>query len=299
MDILGTIKSPFTAAAKVSADVTSHLWREVTGRKDEKIKRDIGYASYYEEYYSGTDAVVLIGSTWVDDIVTLQYTVTNNKSPVYGYMSEKFDAVAKGTVVVQGQFAIAFKEVGYLSKILEDYKKTSYIKEREIGVLEEETGYYNGIGKHRVDRFGYVNRTYGNKVDVNGFDIIVVYGDFSGNRGGTIEVISNAHITSKSTVVEPTGEPIAEIYSFFARDLNDRKIGSISMEREEEINKSIEDIRNKPIDMEKAKEDIKQLKYTEKTYEDYKMEEESIENMKKIEEEQERNANLRTDVLSV
>ena len=207
---------------------------------------DKSQISYWEDYYSGCDVGVLIGDYLVDDVVTIQYTLTNNKSPIYGYMSENFDAVAKGTRVVQGQFAVAFKEVGYLNKILEQYEKTGtnldFTKDKfksltsddisnfklngkipgadgitEKDFSDEEIKVLNG-GFKSPDKFGYT-KTY---VKRAGFDIIVSFGDVSeSNRGGTIEIINNCHITSRSLVCEPTGDPIAEVFSFFGRGLNE------------------------------------------------------------------------------
>ncbi len=207
-----------------------------------KEKVDTRSASYWEDYYCGSDVIVLIGDTWVDDIITIQYTNTNNKSPMYGYMSEEFDAVAKGTRIVQGQFAIAFKEIGYLYNILNRYeKKNAGVDEKivEFGdgkfnpEVEESDEQPTSVlqplnskeiiqSKNLSDRFGYkTDEINGNYVRVDGFDVVISFGDVSESfRGGTVEIINNVHITSRSIVCEPTGEPIAEIYSFFGRAVN-------------------------------------------------------------------------------
>jgi len=193
---------------------------------------------YPEEYYSGCDVGIFIGDRWVDDIITIQYTLTNNKSPIYGYMSEEFDAVAKGTKVVQGQFAIAFTDVDYLNRILENYKKTREItyetidkrtKEKEI----KEKGRVEQLSTRRFDStpdtYGYKSSFFGDYINVEGFSIIVTFGDTTGYwRGGTYEILDNIHITSRSLVCEPTGEPIAEIYSFFAKKINKTPIRFVS-----------------------------------------------------------------------
>jgi len=177
---------------------------------------------YWEEYFCGSDIGIYIGDTWVDDVVTIQYTMTNNKSPIYGYMSENFDAVSKGTRIVQGQFTIAFREVGYLSNILDNYTKKMTVSEKthlSLNTYEEDVS----LGLYTpVDKFSYADTKYGGYVNRAGFDIFVTFGDVTEKiRGGTIEVINNCHITSRSIVCEPSGEPIAEIYSFFARGLNE------------------------------------------------------------------------------
>ncbi len=178
---------------------------------------------YWESYYTGADAGILIGSLWVDDLVSIQFNLTNNKSPLYGYMSEEYDAVSRGTIIVQGQFGIAFKERGYLYKILEKYRRLSSLKEfKTIDELIDynDIAYENVSGKHRPDRWGYIDRQYENKI-AGGFDIVVLFGD-PGNtyRGGTVVTLNDVHLTSQSLVTEPTGDPITEIYTFFAKTIN-------------------------------------------------------------------------------
>lgn len=202
-----------------------------------------GSLSYWEDYYSGCDVGVFIGSTWVDDIVTIQYSETNNKSPMYGYMSEMYDAVAAGTRVVQGQFAIAFRKVGYLIDILNNYseenkqsiaKSSDYwreyhrIQEKKARAenLTESEKKFNNRDTKPADRYSYVSNTldsqsHGEYIKSEGFNIIVTFGDIQGEiRSGTYEVIEGVHITSKSIICEPGGDPIAEMYSFFGRSIN-------------------------------------------------------------------------------
>jgi hypothetical protein len=64
-----------------------------------------------------------IGDVWVDEVTSLGYNTYQTKRPIYGYASELFDGVARGTFLVQGQFTINFKEAGYLFLVLERYKK--------------------------------------------------------------------------------------------------------------------------------------------------------------------------------
>jgi len=198
--------------------------------KREKNKK----LGYWEDYYAGADVGIFIGGMWVDDIITLQYNLTNNKSPIYGYMSETFDAVTRGTTIVQGQFAIAFKETGYLTTILDNYKKENptkittveqLLEEREgsaeLAFSEKEGGTLRKGALLRADKWGYLNTKYGNIIN-RGFDITITYGDVSEEfRGGTVETLNNVHITSISKVCEPTGDPIAEMYAFFAETCNE------------------------------------------------------------------------------
>jgi len=75
------------------------------------------YQTYPYDYFSGSNAKIFFGDVWVDDIINIQYNITQSKTPIYGYASQNYDAVALGTIIVQGSLAIAFKETGYLNVI--------------------------------------------------------------------------------------------------------------------------------------------------------------------------------------
>jgi|GEM_PF-1648732 len=77
---------------------------------------------YPLDYYAGSNAAIYLGSQWIDDIVSIQFTGTQAKAPIYGYNSTTWDGVARGTFVVQGSFSIAFREVGYLYNIWQKAK---------------------------------------------------------------------------------------------------------------------------------------------------------------------------------
>ncbi len=77
--------------------------------------------TYDQEYFSSTQMNIYIGDVLVDEITSLSFTVQEKKRPHYGYNSRLFDAVSKGTVIVEGQFSINFKESYYLFNVLDRY----------------------------------------------------------------------------------------------------------------------------------------------------------------------------------
>jgi hypothetical protein len=79
-------------------------------------------AIYDQEYFSGSQVSIYVGDIWVDEITSLSYSVSQNKTPIYGYASQLFDATAAGQVIVQGNFTINYKEQGYLWAVLSRYK---------------------------------------------------------------------------------------------------------------------------------------------------------------------------------
>ena len=78
---------------------------------------------YDSEYFSGTQASIYIGDIWVDEITGIQFEVIHAKSPIYGYASQFWDAMARGVVMVRGSFTINFKEAGYMFLALAEYQR--------------------------------------------------------------------------------------------------------------------------------------------------------------------------------
>lgn len=99
---------------------------------------------------SGTDCKVFYGDIWVDDVVSIQYTVNQSKTPIYGYAAQNYNAVAKGRVIVNGMLTIAFKETGYLNliqRVAETQKNNAYkVIKRKVDVLQSKS-------EHRLAKF--------------------------------------------------------------------------------------------------------------------------------------------------
>ena len=78
----------------------------------------VEYQVYPEDYFNGCDVSVYFGDVWVDDIAAIQFRVSEEVQPIFGYNSYVWDAVARGKRLVQGSFRIHFRESNYLNKIL-------------------------------------------------------------------------------------------------------------------------------------------------------------------------------------
>lgn len=86
-------------------------------------KNRVSFSTYPQDYYTGCQAKVYIGSVWVDDLATIQYETSHSKTPLYGYCDHQFRSVAKGQFLVRGSFTIAFKETGYLYQIIKRWRE--------------------------------------------------------------------------------------------------------------------------------------------------------------------------------
>jgi len=291
-------------------------------------KRD-NYQTYPYDYFSGEDCKIFFGDIWVDDVITLQYSVTQSKTPIYGYASQLFDAVARGQILVEGTLSISFKETGYLNIIqsvlntqkknavdvinqkLEEHKVMSeqglakfvprlttigedpapqtynysfapngtpqiirqsqtieqILSSKKAGTalsdnllgkgndknrdfedfaeILEDTIWGDSNGEplsldnklKRVDEFDYLENGGINSAKRRNYadvlNIMLTFGDINDFRAEhTIVVLNDVHFTSTGMIVSPNGDPLAETYNFFARDIND----SISSEIKSNIN---------------------------------------------------------------
>jgi hypothetical protein len=82
--------------------------------------------SYKYDCYSGAQISLFVDGIWMDDAVAISFTLSNPKSPVYGYNSQYYDLVAQGNKVVQGQLIVAYTEEGYLTSIMAQRYKNIY-----------------------------------------------------------------------------------------------------------------------------------------------------------------------------
>lgn len=73
---------------------------------------------YNDWYPSGTDTEIFFGNVNIPFIVNLSWDAVEQKAPMYGYASKHYDAVAAGTRIVQGVFAIAFRDINAITDIL-------------------------------------------------------------------------------------------------------------------------------------------------------------------------------------
>ena len=125
------------------------------------------YTTVYDlDYFSGSQTSLYIGDVWVDEITSLQYTVQQTKTPLYGYASQLFDDTAAGHVLVQGSMSINFKEQGYLWAVLRRYFNVSAV-ETGVRSARKEGGLLRTAKGSTRTMPDLVNKS-GNRVGSNG-----------------------------------------------------------------------------------------------------------------------------------
>jgi hypothetical protein len=78
---------------------------------------------YNIDWYTSSQVAIFIGDILIDEVTSMNFVVSQNRRPLYGYADTYFRQMSKGQVIVQGSFTINFKEAGYLWLILDNYKK--------------------------------------------------------------------------------------------------------------------------------------------------------------------------------
>jgi hypothetical protein len=202
-----------------------------------------------DQYFSGVQSSVFIGDVWVDDIVSLDYSVDHSRNPVYGYGSQHFDFLPKGRILVTGTFTINFREPNYLWMILARYKtfqndeiadsKAALDAQKAADITTKELETFPSDPRKNFDLFMAQNTSNSQAVarELNNalttktsrvrkperfnhgiFAITVGYGSDLSEAVG--ERINYVQIMGKSKVIMADGRPVQEQYSFIARDIS-------------------------------------------------------------------------------
>lgn len=187
-------------------------------------------------YFSGTNAEIFFNNIYIDEASTIEFIVNQSTMLIYGYNSYVYDAVAKGSRMVQGNFTVNFTNSCYMYNVL-----------NTLQTLENK-------GKLPVSSDGPL----WNK----GFDIYLSYGNNTNNptKEASEQIIKliDVHLTgSQSKVSGKTGDPIEEVYSFVAKDIDFFSDGVSYVDSYIPNESSNEEDGDTPLDLTKATVDAK------------------------------------------
>lgn len=231
----------------------------------------VEYQRFSSDFFTGSDVRIYFGDTWVDEITGLAFNVQEQVQPIYGYASYTYDAVARGSRQIQGQFSINFKESYYLHSVMNRLEMKMKEQEEDGYAFQSGDGMYNSYNNKvtvehlmnsasNADQFEkyatmYEKALWGvedslsmrtlvnkrqqtsyfspkSKVNLSekGFTIMVLYGPEPGlkemyNSGvedisRTAHSLTGVHITGVSQQIDASGQPIQEVYSFIAQDID-------------------------------------------------------------------------------
>lgn len=179
-------------------------------RDRNKFTSTVQNDSSVKRYFSSLDTEVYIGSTRIDEIVAIDFTISEPKLPIYGYNSFYANRIVSGRRVVQGTFAINFTSVSYLLNILasaEDSVLASEYDTITYRCLDDDS---TGLGIGNSDIF------------FKSFDLTISYGNGKSSNpsyNGCYQTLAGVQIVEYRQALDTEGNPILDMYSFIAKDI--------------------------------------------------------------------------------
>lgn len=163
-----------------------------------------------KRYYSSLDAEIYFGETYIDNVVQISWGVEQATMPLFGYNSYTFDDIAIGARQISGSFVINFTKSGFMYDVLRSVQAVNRSTLNTPEKLNDPanlnwTSHYDKEHKASWDR---------------SFNIRVGYGDYNKEGKDTsMIVLYCVQITGCQQVLGIDGAPIAEAYTFIARDI--------------------------------------------------------------------------------
>lgn len=155
-----------------------------------------------KRYFSSLDAEVYFGGERILDIARIDFSYEEKVVPIYGFNSFIPSRMIRGQKLITGTFIINFTEVGYMVNLLNKLPESSIANE--------------------FDKIGITCNDGNEPMFKKSFDIVIGYGGYRNNEeslNATFQVIQGAYITGYQQMLDVSGEPIAEVYSFMARNI--------------------------------------------------------------------------------
>lgn len=167
------------------------------------------YSGQHKRYFSSLDAEIFIGGERILDIARIDFNYEEKKLPIYGFNSFIPSRIIVGQKLITGTFVIQFTETGYIAKLLDR------IEESKIA--------------NQWDKVGISCDPNNAALFKKSFDILIGYGgydvpeEFSYNA--TYQILQGVYINGYQQILDTSGEPVYEVYSFIARNLEFKKLG--------------------------------------------------------------------------
>lgn len=181
----------------------SYFTYGVSNSDRDLVTSTVNYSGKLKRYFSSLDAEIFIGTERIIDIAKLEFNYTEQKLPVYGFNSFLPSRIFVGQKLVQGTFIINFTEVGYIANLLEKIDESKLVSPFErVGISCDS------------DNAALFKKC---------FDIVVGYGGYNvpeeASYNNTCQVIRGAYINGYQQILDTSGDPIYEVYSFIAKDI--------------------------------------------------------------------------------
>jgi len=169
-------------------------------------------------FYNGHDTSIALkttlSSTAIPDIITIEYSESFQKMPIYGYKSVLVDEFLKGEKLIQGQFSINSSDTILLNNIfregLDDTYYTPTLADEPLisqNTINIEI-FYKNTDFHRSTKINYNTQFMPTSKKSGAYSIEAF------NIKKTIEDVT---ILGLQTGFSSTADPILEFYNFVAK----------------------------------------------------------------------------------
>ena len=199
----------------------------------------VNSAGEQKRYFSNVESEIYFGNKRIDDINQFSFGIDEKVMPIYGYNCFYPSELVSGQRIVQGQFVLNFTDRGVIKETLDSIDDSVYTPKHTAEYVP------GGGNDHAL-------------WDKN-FDIMLGYGYYGINNietyNATCQSIIGAKITGMQKVMDTTGQPLLEVYSFIAKDFIEEDISEVEVVEEEKTTEK-DDSNNKPEDLKYVCSDI-------------------------------------------
>lgn len=196
-------------------------------------------------YKTGSQVTIYFGPILVDEIIQIEWKNISNISPLYSYNSRYYNTLLEGNFLIQGRFAILFKETDYIKKVLAEYetlvgrgqlssisdivsqKRSKFMNTLEAFYVQRGETMIDGRypedssiikAKEYVDKIikeGYLDIEY----NTGEFNLGIIYGNYLRNDFA-LRSFKDVKIIGSGQSLQVDDNVIVEIYDFVARELS-------------------------------------------------------------------------------
>jgi hypothetical protein len=116
-------KRPYKNIGKWTGSFESEVPDKNSWSVAPNTKNKVGQTAYNQYFYSGQDVYVFIYPYYGKKLVPIPVTafafgISQEKIPIYGAWSYKFDAVARGTRLIRGEFSVVYTEPNFIGSLI-------------------------------------------------------------------------------------------------------------------------------------------------------------------------------------
>lgn len=172
-----------------------------------------------KRYYSSIDVELYIGNTYVDDAVTLQFSVQQNVGGMTGYNSYTVDEFVLGSRSIQGVFEVNFTSPNYLNKVLKviaDSKNKGY--ELSTYKVTRDDRDAAKITETTADAIT-VTSDKRSPIWKPSFTLDIMMGQKTKGLEPVHLIITEVQITALNMGMAPEGTAMTERYAFVGKDI--------------------------------------------------------------------------------